>query len=295
MDVNDYRKAYEAELAANAAAGAARVAGPTLGAVAEDAHRGQASDKPSGSSPRTDLSEKIPRLLAILRDAAQPVAARIAALKAISAARFLGGPFAPYRVDFLNTLRQIAQPGIDAALCESALAILAVEKDPDTQQRLRSGLQAPQSALVSPATALQLLSYDDHANLADLALDIFHKAVDLGTKEAALRVLATDAKSQDLFTKLLQDKSQPRSLRALSATGLNFLNPQKFAEVARNIVEDHSDFEDIRASALGALANTPLHHLVRDNADFLNEIKTLGAQSPLTNLRAAAGRFLGRS
>jgi hypothetical protein len=281
MDVNDYRKAYEAELAAHAAAA--------------DADRGQPSGTQRSAAPRSDLSEKIPQWLATLRDATQPVAARMAALKAISAARFLGGPFAPYRVDFLNTLRHIAQPGIDRALCESALAILAVEKDPDTQQRLRSGLQAPQSALVPPATALQLLSYDDHANLADLALDIFHKAVDLATKEAALRVLATDAKSQDLFAKLLQDKSQPRSLRALSATGLNYLNPQKFAEVAQNIVKDHSDFEDIRASALGALANTPLHHVIRDNADFLNEIKTLGAQSPLTNLRAAAGRFLARS
>jgi hypothetical protein len=280
MDVNDYRKAYEAELAAHAAAGAVR---------------GQAAGVQRGALAQGDLSKKVPQWLATLRDPALPVAARLAALKAISAARFLGGPFAPYRVDFLSALRQIAQPGIDRALCESALAILAVEKDPDTQQRLRSGLQAPQSALVSAATALQLLSYDDHANLADLALDIFHKAVDLATKEAALRVLATDAKSQDLFAKLLQDKSQPRSLRALSATGLNFLNPQKFAEVAQHIVKDHSDFEDIRASALGALANTPLHHVIRDNADFLNEIKTLGAQSPLTNLRAAAGRFLARS
>ena len=199
---------------------------------------------------RRDLSEKIPQWLATLRDAAQPVAARIAALKAISAARFLGGLFAPYRVDFLDTLRQIAQPGVDRALCESALAILAVEKDPDAQQQLRSGLQAPHAALVSPATALQLLSYDDHADLADLALDVFHKAVDLGTKEAALRVLATDAKSQDLFTKLLQDKSQPRSLRALSVTGLNYLNPQKFAEIAQNIVKDHSDYR--RYSRLGA-------------------------------------------
>jgi hypothetical protein len=280
MDVNDYRKAYEAELAAHAAAGA---------------DRGQAAGAQRGALAQGDLGKKVPQWLATLRDPALPVAARLAALKAISAARFLGGPFAPYRVDFLGALRQIAQPGVDRALCESALAILAVEKDPDTQQRLRSGLQAPQSALVSAATALQLLSYDDHANLADLALDIFHKAVDLATKEAALRVLATDAKSQDLFAKLLQDKTQPRSLRALSATGLNFLNPQKFAEVAQRIVKDHSDFEDIRASALGALANTPLHHVIRDNADFLNAIKTLGAQSPLTNLRAAADRFLARS
>jgi hypothetical protein len=281
MDVNEYRKAYEAELAAHTAA------------AGDD--RAQPSASPLSVSPRADLSARIPQLLATLRDAAQPVAARIAALKAISAARFLGGPFAPYRVDFLNTLRQLAQPGIDRELCESALAILAVEKDPDAQQRLRSGLQTPQSALVSPASALQLLSYDDHANVADLALDVFHKAVDLATKEAALRVLATDAKSQDLFAKLLQDKSQPRSLRALSVTGLNYLNPPNLAELAQKIVKDPTDYEDIRASALGALANTPLHHVIRDNADFLNEVKTLGAQSPLTNLRAAAGRFLARS
>jgi hypothetical protein len=289
MDVNDYRKAYEAELAANAATGPENALRPSSAAAGESAGGQQRS------AGRSDLGERIPALLATLLDVAQPLAIRIAALKAISAARFLGDLFAPFRVDFFNALRQLAQPGTAPELCEGALAILAVEKDPDTQQRLRDGLQSPKSALVSAATALQLLSNDDHANLADLALDIFHKAVDLGTKEAALRVLATDAKSQDLFTKLLEDKSQPRSLRALSATGLNFLNPQKFAEVAQNIIKDHSDFEDIRASALGALANTPLHHVIRDNAEFLDAVKTLGAQSPLANLRAAAGRFLGRS
>ena len=165
MDVNDYRKAYEAELAANAAkSDAADASRPSPGATA--APGGAVSDAESSSPSRTELGERIPALLATLRDAAQPVAVRIAALKAISAARFLGGLFAPFRVDFLNTLRAIAQPGTDPALCEGALAILAVEKDPEAQRRLRSGLQTPQSALVPPATALQLLSYDDHANLA---------------------------------------------------------------------------------------------------------------------------------
>jgi len=107
-------------------------------------------------------------------------------------------------------------------------------------------------------------------------------------------VLATDAKSQDLFAQLLTDKQQPKSLRALSATGLNVLNPQRFAEVAQKIVQDPTDFEDIRASTLGALVNTPLHQVIRDNAGFLDQVKNLSAQSPLTNLRAAAGRFLAK-
>src|SRR2546423_11559795 len=105
MNVNDYRKAYEAELAANA-----------------DGSRAEPAAAQPTLSPRADLSARIPQLLATLRDPAQPIAARLAALKAISAARFLGGPFAPYRVDFLNVLRQIAQPGVDRQLSESALA-----------------------------------------------------------------------------------------------------------------------------------------------------------------------------
>ena len=231
MDVKDYRKAYEAELAAEAPADA-----------------DEPFDRGAGAASHAELSEKIPALLATLRDAAQPIAVRLAALKALSAVRFLGEEFAPYRVDFLNTLRQILQPGGDPQLYSRALAILAAEKDLGDPGPLRRGLEQPQSATVPAATALHLLGFDDHADIAELAREVFHKAKDdLAAKEAALRVLATDAKSQDLFATLLTDKSQPRSLRALSATGLNVLNPQKFAELAESIVKDQGDFEDIRA------------------------------------------------
>lgn len=277
MDAREYRKAYEAGLAADT---------PT-----------DASFSPqvaTGMPDEAELSVKIPALLAILRDAAKSIEMRVAALKEISATRFLGEQFAPYRVDFLSTLRELAKPGGDPDLCARAVAILAAEKDTAIQDLLRQGLQDPKSALVPAATALHLLGFDDHSNLAELARNVFDKTTDLAAKEAALRVLATDAKSQDLFATLLTDKDQPRSLRALSATGLNVLNPQKFTELAEKIVKDHSDHEDIRASTLGALVNTPLHQVIRDNHDFLNEVKSLSVQTPLTNLRAAAGRFLAK-
>jgi len=277
MDVKDYRKAYETELAAEPTAdGPASLSATAAAGIPQDA----------------DLSQTVPALLAALADASKSIAERIAALKAISALRFLGDQFSPYRVDFLQTLRQLAQPGIDPQLCTRAIAILAAEKDSTAQDLLRRGLQQPLTALVPAATALHLLGFDDHGNLADLARDVFQKTTDLAAKEAALRVLATDAKSQDLFAQLLTDKQQPKSLRALSATGLNVLNPQRFAEVAQKIVQDPTDFEDIRASTLGALVNTPLHQVIRDNVGFLDEVKNLSAQTPLANLRAAAGRFL---
>ena len=55
---------------------------------------------------------------------------------------------------------------------------------------------------------------------------------------------------------------------------------------------DKTDFEDIRATTLGALTHGPLHHTIQDDKGLLDEIKNLSVQSPLDNLRAAAGRFL---
>src|SRR5262245_42747937 len=131
MDVREYRKNYEAELAKRAAA------------------------KPSG--PREGLSDKIRRLLATLRNQQEQAAARIAALDELKAARFLCARFAPFKADFLATLREVAQPGTDPKLCERALETLALEKDPQAQTLLRRGLTDPHAALVSAAKALQFL------------------------------------------------------------------------------------------------------------------------------------------
>jgi hypothetical protein len=293
MDVKEYRKAYEAELAASENAGG----GPhTFSASPADGDTvaRQMAGASSLSATGQNLTDNFSKLLELLANSTESLPIRVAALQALRAALFLGDQFAPYRADFLKILRQLARPEVDAELREGATAVLASEKDPDIQQTLRQELADQKPALVSPVKALQLLSLDDHANIADLALDVFHKTVDLPVKEAALRILAADPKSQDLFSKLLQDKSQPRSLRALSATGLNGLDPKKFSDIAQNIVKDHTDFEDIRASTLGALVNTPLHQVVRNTAGFLDEVKNLSAQTPLSNLRTAAGRFLAK-
>jgi hypothetical protein len=285
--VRDYRELYRDKQPATASAAA--------GVAADSETKGLLSDIQRAPSARTEFEVTIPALLATLLNEAEVTAVRLAALRALRTAAFLSDQFAPYRAAFLDALRQLIRPGTDAQLCKDALGFLASEKDAAAQQQLRQGLQDPQAALVPPATALQLLGFDDHANLAEIATEVFHKAKDdLAAKEAALRVLATDVKSQDLFANILQDKSQPRSLRALSATGLNFLDPKKFSDIAQKIVKDHTDYEDIRASTLGALVNTPLHQAIRDSAGFLDEIKNLSAQSPLSNLREAAGRFLGR-
>jgi hypothetical protein len=298
MDVKEYRRQYEAELAAAAEAPAQPIG---MAVVRAGAGAGSVlSLSATQMAQRTLLSgqtlgDSVPALLATLRNQALPVETRDAALQALGAAAFLGEHFAPFRAEFLATMRELAQTeSTPSALREKAIGVLAAEKDPNVQEILRRGLRDPRAALVPAAEALHLLSLDDHASIAPLAREVFDGASDLATQEAALRVLASDPGSQDLLARILADKAQPRSLRALSATGLHSLNPQLFGRIARDIITDSSDFEDIRATSLGALASAPEHQALRDDPGFRAQVKELSTQAPLANLRAAADRLLSK-
>jgi hypothetical protein len=268
MDVREYRRRYEADLAARSATAK--------------------TSRPAGS-PET--GNEIPGLLATLRNPQESASARLAALRRLLAASFLVERFNPYNADFLAALREIIRPGNDRKLVEAALEVLASEKDPQVQELLRRGLSDAKAALVSPAKALQFLSYDDHAGIVQLARDIFHRATDTDTKEEALRVLASDPQSADLFANLLKDKSQPRGIRALSATGLQLVNPGAFAEAARAILNDNKDYDDIHATVIGTLAHVvDAAHTPKDQG-FVNNLRNLAA-SGSANVRSAVGRFM---
>src|SRR5215207_9693998 len=146
VDVDRYRKRYEAELARAAAserrgqAGTRRsVADGPAGAVARaDAIR-------TGPIDEENLAGRVAGLLATVREAA---------LQALAALDFLGPRFEPFRADYRQALRQVATDP-RRRLRENALELLAIEKDPFAQDLLRRGLERPEDALVSDARALQ--------------------------------------------------------------------------------------------------------------------------------------------
>ncbi|WP_158810409.1 hypothetical protein [Beijerinckia sp. L45] len=295
MDVREYRKQYEAELAASAPAQSSFRSAFSTAEHAIASFVGLETPAPvKAPSTEPGLIDDVPKLIESLRNVQAPATDRRASLHALQAARFQGERFAPYRADFLAALRAIVHPDSDPQLRLDAIEELASEKDFGIQDLLRRGLQDPQSALVPPAKALQFLSLDDHADAADLALETFHNSDDLTTKEAALRVLAIAPKSQDLFEELIKDKSQPRTLRALSATGLNLLNPQRFSAMARDLIFDGSDFDDIRATSIGALTNAPDQTTLRADAPLVDQIKRLEDRSGAGVLQSAASLFLAK-
>src|SRR5688572_22006760 len=136
--------------------------------------------------------ENLQTMLNLLRDEKEPVKVRLGALQALQAASFSVVAFEPCRADYIATLREVAEDP-DPELRQRVLGMLAREKDGFAQKKLLDGLQDPEKALVPPEKALQLLSYDVHAETYQLARATVKKPPNPAAKREALRLLAADA------------------------------------------------------------------------------------------------------
>jgi hypothetical protein len=268
MDVKQYRKRYEAELA--------KAAEPE-GADAVPLEKERVADRAA-------------ELLGTLRDRDQPLEARMAALQELSALDFLGPRFAPVRAEYKQALRDVATDP-QRKLRESALELLAIEKDPYAQELLMRGLKQPKQALVPEAKAIQFLAYDDHAELVPLAREVFERSKGVA-REEALRALAADPESERLFARLLEDKSEKANIRAISASGLQSLNPAAFERAARKIVADDSDYDAIRATSLAALAHGREARETPVDPKLVETVQKLAARTRSPAMRASIRRFL---
>jgi hypothetical protein len=133
--------------------------------------------------------------------------------------------------------------------------LLARENDGFAQQKLLAGLQDPTKALVPPEKALQLLSYDVHAEAYPVARMIVNNPPNDEAKQEALRLLAADASAQPLFERLLRDKDETKEVRQIAASALQVMAPQTFQTAARAIVLDPKEYDDIQATSLTGLTN----------------------------------------
>ena len=143
-----------------------------------------------------------------------------------------------------------------------------------------------------PEKALQLLSYDVHAEAYAAARKIVSKPPNETAKREALRLLAADATSAPVFEKILMDKEQPRELRQISAAALHALRPDKLQERAREILLDKSEFDDIQATSLTALTQFGGEE-VRKDAELLNSVNRMSDEGS-TKVKQGARRFLSK-
>ena len=236
--------------------------------------------------------DRLQAILDVLRDVNEPVELRLGALQSLQAASFSVATFSAVQGDYQAVLRQVAQD-TDPKLREEALDLLATQKDGFAQKKLLEGLQDSTKALVSPEKALQLLGYDAHAAGLKAARAIIENPPNPVAKQEALRLLASDPSSVPIFEKTLLDKDELRENRQISASALHSLAPEKLQDLARNIVLDKGDYDDIKATSLTALSQFGDSPTLAVDKTLQKSVDRLKAKSS-TMLQQSAGQFLSK-
>src|SRR5262245_15475701 len=235
--------------------------------------------------------DKLQSVLKVLRDTDEPTPVRLAALQALQAASFSAPQFESCRGDYLATLRSIAAD-TDAELRQRVLGILAREKDGFAQQRLLEGLEDPEKALVPPEKALQLLSYDVHAEAYPVARRIVSRPPSVAAKREALRLLAADAASKPVFEEILRDKDEDPETRRISASALQAVAPQALQAHAREIVLDPSEPDELQETSLTAITQFGDQEKVAQDDKLMKRVSSLKGRKGSAKLKQVAGRFL---
>lgn len=231
-------------------------------------------------------------MLNVLREKDQPVKVRLAALQALQAASFSVVAFESCRGDYIATLREIADD-TDPELRQRVLGILAREKDGFAQKKLLEGLQNPEKALVPLEKALQLLSYDIHAEAYPIARAIVGKPPTATAKREALRLLAADATAAPMFEKILRDKDELAEIRQIAASALQALKPEKLRAHAREILLDTSEYDEIQATSLTALTQFGDDAAVANDEALLKSVDRL-SEKVSRMVKQSARRFLSK-
>lgn len=231
-------------------------------------------------------------VLAVLRNTAEPVEVRLGAIDTLATAAFSVVAFEPCRNDYIAALREVAQDP-NEQIRESALGLLAGEKDGYAQKKLLEGLKKPEKALVPPEKALQLLGYDVHAESYAVARDIVNNPPNEAAKREALRLLAADAASAPLFEKLLRDKGEQREIRQISAAALHAIDPKRLQKHARELLLDDSDYDDIRATSLAAVEQFGDRESVANDTQLMKSVDRMSKAAP-AKYKKSARQFLSK-
>jgi len=238
-----------------------------------------------------ESDENLQAVLKVLRDKDEPVNVRLAALKSLQTASFSVVAFESCRSDYIGTLREVAEDS-DPEIRQRVLGILAREKDGYAQKKLLEGLQHPEKALVPAEKALQLLSYDVHAEAYPIARSIVSKPPNAAARREALRLLAADASAAPVFEKILRDKDELAEIRQISASALQALKPEKLRAHAREMLLDTSEYDDIQATSLTALTQFGGEAVAKDKA-LMKRVDRLRAKAS-TKVKQSARRFLDK-
>jgi hypothetical protein len=230
--------------------------------------------------------------LDILADKDEPAALRKAVLTALKALSFSSRTFVSLRSQYMATLRSLLDE-TDTSLREMVAEELAQHKDAFVQQRLLDGLTNREPPIVSQAKAIQLLSYDIHAGHYPIVRQILRNpASDEVTKVEAIHSLANDLESKELLIDLMLDKDQVKEIRMTSAVALQTIHPSDFIQLAKPLVLDETEYNDIRLVALNSLMQHQDKNALAADLEFSRKMSELSTVAKSPEVRQLSRRFL---
>jgi hypothetical protein len=298
MDPDEYRKQYDKEI--RSASSRARKRGADVESMGTREVVSAIKDTKRKAPERVRLIEATtagavgkPSLMQgyikVLGDPEDNDSVRLAALKALQVNSFSAIAFRRYQADYRDALRSAATDD-DAALRSAAMEPLALAGDEYVQRLLVDGLENPDQALVPPQRALQLIGYDVHAEYYPALRDIVTTTAKRSPlRRSALRLLAADSESTDLFADIAADKSEDPTARSTSAIALQSLSPGQFQGVAHDVVLDDDDDDKVRATIVNAIT----HQDSEPDAAVERKVRTMARPTaPSGALRTAAREYV---
>jgi len=237
-----------------------------------------------------EKDENLQGMLNVLGNKTEKIEVRLAALQSLQAASFSVIAFESCRSDYIAALRRVVDDS-DPELRQRVLGILAREKDGFALKKLLEGLRHPEKALVPPEKALQLLSYDVHAEAYPIAREIVANPPNSTAKREALRLLAADAKGAPSLGKVLREKTGSAEIRQISAAALHVLRPDRLRKHAREILLDTTEKDQIQETSLAALTQFANDEEVAKDDVLLKRVERLTDHAP-TKVKQSARRFL---
>lgn len=222
----------------------------------------------------------------ILAERDQPEPVREAALRVLQINSFSSSTMLAHRPRYLSTLRGLIDDP-SSSIRDSAIELLAMNQDEYLQRRLIEGLDDSSKQITEPEKAVQLLSYDLHAEHFPVLRRLAHDPPNQKTRMEALRNLGADAASADLLREAFADDSEDPEIRHLCAVALQRIDPAGFEAEADRIIGEDGVEPELKV----ALLNTKLHTPDVDQKVVLEAIGALDQDELPRNARAQAANL----
>lgn len=234
--------------------------------------------------------------LSILADTGEPEELRRSMFFILITIAFSSAVFKSHSAAYRSILRVLLDDN-SPVLREKAAGELAKMNDAFLQERLLAGLKNETTPIVSAIKAMQLLSLDLHAEQFPVVKKILQNpATDEPTKIQAIRILGNDPDSRQLLVDLMLDKNQPGEIRMTSAASIQVSSPESFIKLAKPILLDETESNDVQAVVLTGLLLNHDKAAVYDDEKFLNQLQQFSLlNATVPTLRKMSDRLIKKT